>query len=341
MNTTVTCPPDATTRDSSSEPQGKTCDLCGGVDFEPVSSRDRHGEELETGVCTQCGLVAHMHIPSEAELHRFYSEDYRQDYHGELTPSRRRVMRAWKNGQRIFGQLQSHLTPGQRLLEVGAGIGCTVKVFELNGWQASGIDPNVGFLNYSREHLHSPITVGNLYDLPKQEAYDVVLLIHVIEHFRSPKAALQHIRQLLPTGGKFYVECPNLAAPFATQRRLFHFAHIHNFTPQTLQWMAELCGFRLVSSFGSEFDPNLQMLFEAAEPQAVDFSGGLAATQEALHRYNSLTYHLRPSYATSRLGKVCSYLWEHLHANSFVAGIEEQCSARPIQETQEPLRRAA
>jgi ubiquinone/menaquinone biosynthesis C-methylase UbiE len=341
MSTTATCPPDAAVCDSSPQPQGKTCDLCGGADFELVSSLDRHGEELQTGVCTQCGLVAHMDIPTEAELHQFYSEDYRQDYHGELTPSHRRVMRAWNNGRRIFGQLQPHLTPGQRLLEVGAGIGCTVKVFELNGWQASGIDPNVGFLNYSREHLHSPITVGNLYDLPKQVTYDVVLLIHVIEHFRSPKAALQHIRRLLPTGGKFYVECPNLAAPFATQPRLFHFAHIHNFTPQTLQWMAELCGFRLVSSFGSELDPNLQMLFEAAEPQAVDFSGGLQATQEALDRYNSLTYHLRPSYMASRIRKVCSYLWEHLHANSFVAGIEKQCSARPIQETREPLRRAA
>ncbi len=341
MSTPAACPPGTSTCNSPSQPQEKCCDLCGGTDFELVSSLDRHGEKLDTGVCTQCGLVAHMQIPSEEELHQFYSEDYRQDYHGELTPSHRRVMRAWNNGQRIFGQLQPHLMSGKRLLEVGAGIGCTVKVFELNGWQAQGIDPNVGFLNYSREHLHSPISVGSLYDLPKQEAYDVVLLIHVIEHFRSPKRALQHIRQMLPTGGRFYVECPNLGAPFATQSRMFHFGHIHNFTPQTLQGMAELCGFRLISSFGSESDPNLQMLFEASDPQTVDFSGGIEATHEALHRYSNLTYHLRPSYLTSRVRKVCGYLREHIQADRFVADIKQQCSCHPIEDAQEPERRAA
>lgn len=341
MSTTAICPPGSTNCDSQSSVGSKTCDLCGESEFDVISSADRHGQQLDTGVCRNCGLVAHMQIPTEEELHQFYSEDYRQDYHGELTPSHRRVMRAWYNGRRIFEQLQPHLTPGQRLLEVGAGIGCTVKVFDLNGWQASGIDPNVGFLDYSREHLQSPISVGNLYDLPSQPEYDVVLLIHVIEHFRSPKAALQHIRQLLPTGGKFYVECPNLAAPFATQPRMFHFAHIHNFTPRTLQWMAELCGFRLVSTFGSETDPNLQMLFEAAEPQAVDFSGGLEATTEALHRYNNLTYHLRPAYLTSRVCKVCGYVWEHIHSDTFVAGIEKQCSSQSTDTGQDAHRRAA
>lgn len=327
MSTTAVCPPDANGITSPSAASDKTCDLCGGSDFELISTRDRHGQALSTGACRKCGLVAHMEIPTEDELHQFYSEDYRKDYHGELTPSRRRVMRAWRNGRRIYDQLQPHLNGGKRLLEVGAGIGCTVRVFELNGWEATGIDPNVGFLNYSREHLKSSIRVGNLYDLPAEESYDVILLVHVIEHFRSPRAALQHIRKLLPTGGRFYVECPNLAAPFATQPRLFHFAHIHNFTPQTLRWLAESCGFRLVTSFDSENDPNLQMLFEAASPQDVSFENGLQDTHAALNRYNRLTYHLRPAYLTSRIRKVCGYLWEHLYASHFVKRIEQKCGS--------------
>ena len=84
-------------------------------------------------VCTTCGLIAHANIPSEEELQAFYATDYRQDYHGEITPSNRRVMRAWKNGQRIERRLSAWTKPGHRVFEIGAGIGCTVKAFQRTG----------------------------------------------------------------------------------------------------------------------------------------------------------------------------------------------------------------
>lgn len=307
---------------------GQPCDLCGSASFEQISSRDRHGRPLATSVCLVCGLVAHAAIPSEQELDRYYTSDYRKDYHGELTPSPRRVMRAWLNGERIHAQLKPYLPEGRRLLEIGAGIGCTVKVFERAGWNAQGIDPNVGFLNYSRERLHSQVTVGGIQSLAESESTDVVLLVHVIEHFRSPHAALTRIRALLPRGGHLYVECPNLAAPFAPFPKLFHFAHIHNFTPITLERMAAVCGFRLVQRFGDARDPNLQMLFAADSAATVDFAGGLAETRESLGRAAPIAYHLRPGYLFSRTRKVLGYLREHLSARAFVREIEARCAAR-------------
>src|SRR5690606_22108136 len=112
----------------------KRCDLCGDRGFELVATLDRRGEPLNTVVCTTCGLVAHARIRSDAELDRYYADEYRQDYHGEFAPSDRRVCRAWNNGQRLLKQLSPYVDRGASVFEIGAGIGCNVKSFELAGF---------------------------------------------------------------------------------------------------------------------------------------------------------------------------------------------------------------
>ena len=289
---------------NSNHPKNQ-CDLCGGSSFEEIGKLDRHGKALHTGICLDCGLVAHMPVPSEEEVSAYYAEQYRRDYHGESIPSSRRIMRAWRNGDRILKQLYSRLDKKAKVFEIGAGIGCTVKSFELQGFDASGIEPNKDFNAFTREQLHASVENRNLYDLPAEPTFDVVLLIHVIEHFSSPSRALNHIHELINEDGYFYVECPNLAAPFATYDRLFHYAHIYNFTPATLIALAKKCGFELVSQFTDESHPDIHMLFRRVEENSLEISSTEAAdTKSAIHRYNVITYHLRPTYIIRRINKV-------------------------------------
>ncbi|ATX81844.1 Methyltransferase domain-containing protein [Mariprofundus ferrinatatus] len=305
------------------------CDLCGGSTFEEISNRDRRDEELFTGVCTGCGLVAHIPVPSEEEVSAYYAEQYRRDYHGESTPSQRRIMRAWKNGERILKQLFPRLNKEMKVFEIGAGIGCTVKAFELQGFDASGIEPNKDFNAFTREQLKASVENRNLYDLPAEPTYDLVLLIHVIEHFSSPTRALTQIHNLIKEDGFFYVECPNLAAPFATYDRLFHYAHIYNFTPATLIALAKKCGFELVSQFTDESHPDIHMLFRKVDEKSLDVSPAEAErSKAAVHRYNNLTYHLRPAYLGRRIVKLFSYLQEFIFARAFVKGLLKFCNKK-------------
>lgn len=317
--------------EATAEAPGATpCDLCGGSQFEQVGSLDRHGQELLTGVCTRCGLVAHRNIPSDMELAEFYAAHYRQDYHGETTPSARRVVRAWRNGQRIYSQLAGYIQPGDSVFEVGAGIGCTLQVFQQQGCQAAGIEPGEGFWKFSREQLRANVAKCDLMDVPPEPAHDLILLVHVIEHLNSPTRALSRIRSLLKPGGRLYVECPNLAAPFAQRRRMFHFAHIHNFTPRTLTMMAEKCGFSVEACFGGEDDPNLQMLLRwKATPRLQIDPSSCASTLASLTRHNWLTYHLRAGYLWPRLKKVLHYADEHLFAQRYLRGILQACANMP------------
>ena len=302
------------------------CDICDNCDFDEIATLDRHNQPLSTVICRSCGLVRHAKVPTELELQQFYSDGYREAYNGERTPGNRRIMRAWINGQRICNQVAPLIQPGSKVLEVGAGIGCTVKVFEANGFAAEGIDPGGEFLKFSRDKLNAQVQVANLYDLPKQQNYDTVLLIHVIEHLRSPKEALQYISGLLKPGGMFYVECPNLQAPFARRSKLFHEAHIHNFVPATLQMLAGSCGFELKQHFGDERDPNLQMLFQYTGNATLDIDeANFERTITQLKRSNPVPYLLRTRYITDRITKLAGYATEHLTAKGFVERLIRNC----------------
>ena len=197
--------------------RNSACILCDGHDVELLATRDRRGNPLDTVVCVDCGLISHQDVPTDDEVSEYYSNTYRRDYHGEETPSPKRVVNAWNRGQRLLSDLSPHLEPGDRVFEVGAGIGCSVKVFELAGYDASGIEPGSDFNRYSRDVLRSPVRQGVLEDVPRQADCDLVLLVHVIEHFNDPRRALEQIHGLLKPSGRLYVECPNVGAPHAAR----------------------------------------------------------------------------------------------------------------------------
>jgi 2-polyprenyl-3-methyl-5-hydroxy-6-metoxy-1,4-benzoquinol methylase len=310
------------------------CNLCQGTSFQQISDTDRHGQPLATVACEQCGLVRHAVLPTEADLTAFYSTEYRKAYNKERTPGARRIMRAWNNGERICRQISSHLRPGGRVLEVGAGIGCTVKVFENAGFQAEGIDPGGEFLQFAIKKLNARVQVQTLDDLKGQNIFDTILLVHVIEHLRTPLEALRKIGNLLKPGGMFYVECPNLQAPFARRSQLFHFAHIHNFVPSTLQMMAEAAGFELVQRFSDERDSNLQMLFRNTRQSRhkID-AGNYQRTITELRRSDLIPYFSRPRYMLDRIRKVTGYAKEHLQARAFVERLIADCRNGALSES--------
>lgn len=253
-------------------------------------------------MCRSCGLVSHETIPSAAELNAYYEQKYRHEYHGELVPSARRVLREWKRAEPLARRLRRHLQPGASVFEVGAGIGCLVKQLQMAGYQAAGIEPGRGFQRYSQEQLRAPVSYGFLHDVPAESQFDAVLLVHVLEHFRSPAAALHQVRQLLRPGGVLYVEVPDFGAPHAAPARLFHTAHIYNFTHDTLTMLVSRCGFAVEHVFQTVDEKCVRLLVRRTESPAFHVHpDSYARTVAAYTRYNGLTYHLRPQYVGQRL----------------------------------------
>ncbi len=284
------------------------CDLCASNDFEIVSHLDRRQKPLTTVICRTCGLVSHEDIPSDLELAQYYAEEYRSDYHGEYTPSPHRVVRAQRVGQLLLQDLLDDLNPDDHVFEIGAGIGGTVRAFQDAGFTASGIEPGKGFCDYARRKMGVDIQQQSLADVEPTPSYDLALLVHVIEHLRSPRQAIRHIRSILRRGGLLYVECPDLAQTHAAPNRLFHYAHIYNFVPSSLQALCESCGFRLVRSIKTKAKV-IRHLYQAIDDTPLNIRDD--AYQSAIigiFRYNALTYHLRGQYFTDRFRRATELL---------------------------------
>lgn len=315
----------------------RICDLCGDTRYELICDRDRCGQPWRTVACTTCGLVGHEVIPTEQQLEEFYARQYRQEYHGESVPSHRRIMRAWYKGERVVRQLQPTMRPGDRVFEVGAGLGLNVKQFELAGYQACGIEPSHSFQTYARNRLRARIEQGSLFDYRADQPFDLVLLIHVIEHFRSPRQALHKIFQLLKAGGRLYLECPSLATWHARRCEMFHFAHIHTFTPPTLLHLTRQCGFELHTCFSSGLGLNHKMLFVKTQPRHDLPLPCYETTLEILRDYHAPWHRLQGWYLWGRLRRWGIYLREWLLGPWVVRDVLRRCQ----RQAPAPLRRSA
>lgn len=227
-------------------------------------------------------------------------------------------------------QLLPHVPAGSRVFEIGAGIGCTVKSFELAGFDSSGIEPGRGFEQFGRDVLHARLECKQLEDLPLKPAYDFILLVHVIEHLASPSQALGRIRQMLRPGGRLYVECPNVEGPHAAPAKLFHYAHIYNFTHATLKMLAETTGFRVVACLTKPHHRTVRYVLErwdhSCPAPAMSAEAG-ARTVQAIHRYSSLTYYLRPSYLAERLWRDLRFSAHHFASRWRLARLIQRCQA--------------
>lgn len=338
--------PDRKIRCRAQSARAARCELCQGGQFESISHLDRLGQPLETVVCCRCGLVSHAQIPDEDSLRRYYSERYRADYNSERTPSDYRVLREWRRGQQLLKKLRVHLPQGGRVFEVGSGIGCTVKQFELAGYDARGVEPGKGFYNFSRERLRASVQLGVLEDIPAHRSEDLVMLVHVLEHLPHPRQALQRIHGLLKPGGLLYVEVPNFGLPHAAPGRIFHFAHIYNFTQTTLTGLGLSAGFETVEAFPTTCGKNLTMLFRATEssPAYEVDSTGYASAVASVHRHQGVGYYLRAGYLIERACGLTRRLAERLTAHRHSRRIAELCNpsaAAPVLLPRDELQRSA
>jgi SAM-dependent methyltransferase len=313
--------------------RGEACDLCGEHEVELIASQDRRSADLPTVLCRCCGLISHQTLPVDEQLYNYYALEYRQEYHGESRPSPRRVLRAWRNGQSIVRCLQPYLDQDDKVFEVGAGLGCTVKALAMAGYDATGIEPGIEFHAYSRDVLRTPVEYGRLEDLQPVPSFDFVLLVHVIEHLNHPARALRRVHSLLKPAGRLYVECPNIYGPHAAPRRLFHFAHVHNFTPWTLKMMAEHCGFRLIGRLSADSDRNLRFVLEKTDPRELVISpDSYHRSLEGVRRYNTLSYHLRRGYLIERCRSLWSLAGDAWFANLRLNGLIQRLSEFPEHE---------
>lgn len=277
------------------------------MDANAVSSRDRKGQPLKTVLCEGCGHVFNDPVPSASELAEFYGRAYRVAYKGAARPRMRQIARNFERVQGFWSQWGHMLRNHRRVLDVGAGSGEFLFFAQSLGYEASGVEPNVGYSAFCRDELGLSARTASIEDLQASEGeYDFIRLNHVVEHLRDPVEALEKIAERLAPDGLIYVEVPNILhyANAKSKGGIFHYGHISNFSPWTLRAAAARAGLVEVSHTSAAMAHSTAAFFrkgDRSDAAAALNSDNARAVAAALSKHAERP--VAPASVVARLGK--------------------------------------
>jgi len=295
------------------------CNLCGSQDAEQIADRDRNGRPLRTTICRGCGLVWSNPRPTEEQIRRYYSHEYRLDYKGRATPSLRHIARSGRGALNRYRALSSFAKRGARIVDVGAGGGEVVYVFrKLGGLDARGLEPDEECARHAREVLGVPVDTGFVQDAPyPRGSFDAVTMYHALEHVEDPVGALQMLRSWIKEGGLLVVEVPNVEARCILPAHRFHFAHLYNFNRGTLEAAGRRAGFDPVQTTLSPDEGNLTTVFSApaAKPMDdVDLRGNYERVSRAVGSHTAANYYWSRNPYAGAAGRLRNFLTDRAAA---------------------------
>lgn len=100
-------------------------------------------------------------------------------------------------------------TRGKSLLDVGTGSGLLPHMAKSMGYEVEGTDLSKHVSDNVPEKAGFPIHHGTLEDIDFTRKYDIITMLHVLEHTSNPLSTLQRCKELLNDGGYLIVVVPN------------------------------------------------------------------------------------------------------------------------------------
>lgn len=176
-----------------------------------------------------------------------YDQDYFRRLYGEVPDQSR-----WDRGRdaRIEKLVMEHADPGGgSLLDVGCGFGYLLARFR-DRYRTFGIEVSSHAGPLARAHAGARIAVADLQGgLPfREDAFDVVVAINVVEHLPDPEAGVRAIRDVLRPGGLCVIHLPTIGGPVSRLLyRAFYAAdptHVYRPSSREIRRLFEAHGFR-------------------------------------------------------------------------------------------------
>jgi len=219
------------------------CLVCGNAAGNRIlAAREKMDGTLESFDYVQCAACGHLHLVAlPADLGSYYAKGY-YSFHVRPIPVWHRWLyrirtSAALGGGNIFGSLLDRLKPpyyaywlektglrlGDRVLDVGCGVGNLLRILQVSGLECTGIDPYLPAESSTPEGAR--LIRRDLMEEP--DTYHAVLFNHSFEHVPNPREVLAQATALLDPSGCVVVRIP-LADSFAFFR----------YGPDWVQWDA-------------------------------------------------------------------------------------------------------
>ncbi|WP_294393095.1 class I SAM-dependent methyltransferase [uncultured Sphingomonas sp.] len=131
-----------------------------------------------------------------------------------------------------------------RILEVGCGTGSNIAMLQGFG-QVDAIEPDDDARAFAARRTGLAIKGGYLPDVPLQDgAYDLIVLLDVLEHIPDDHGALAALRSKLAPGGRLLLAVPAMPSLWSGHDVAHH--HQRRYTRRTLEAVVTAAGFRVI-----------------------------------------------------------------------------------------------
>jgi len=225
-----------------------------------VYSTKRHASKsFSIYRCQACGTGFLNPPPHDALLKQIYA----YSGHGLRSPVDLATIldkeRKWPNStldaERIVATAHALVNSSTKnALDVGSGYGFYTRELIGRGYRTTSINPAKYENEVFKEMLgHEPIPVY-FHDFSTEARFDIVLMSQVLEHIKTPLAAVRKVVGLLAEGGIFACVVPNFKS-FSVKMRgitdngcLWVPEHVNYFTLAGLSRCFASCGLRVVHS---------------------------------------------------------------------------------------------
>mgnify|MGYP003938473231 CR=1 FL=1 len=236
------------------------CNLCQNTETQLLATNSRFNIPLNTVICTHCGLIYHNPRMTFDGFANFYEQDYRCLIEHDTRPVAELFQAQIKHGERILTWLDTYLSRGMRVLDIGSGPGGQLWAFrERCGAQVMGVEPAVEHAQWARETHALDIRSGMLEDFSfDTNSFDLVIISQTLNHLLDPFGSLQHVHSQLAPNGKIFLEVIDFVywTRLSTLTMATTIDHPYMFAQETLRAMIEQAGFEIVKWEADEDMPN-------------------------------------------------------------------------------------
>lgn len=178
----------------------------------------------------------------------------------------------------LIDLIRRHARRGGTLLDLGAAGGELGSAVREHFGRTLGFEYNVDCVGHLAGRFDQVVIADleRVKSLPS--AVDAIVLADVLEHLRSPAAALKLVRAALRDDGRVFISVPNIANVTVRlgllfgvfeyrDRGILDFTHLRFYTKRTIRREVENAGFRIIEMGGSSVP--IRLIVGAYTPEPI------------------------------------------------------------------------
>lgn len=223
------------------------CEVCGSDNYSEIGTiKNIWQNDKKVYQCCNCGLYF-IDLPTDEEIYTLYKNEYHNNIKNKLFETAKSKMR-YARSLSQFNFIKKYADfKNKKVCEIGAFDGLLLNIFKKHGCDVYGYELNDNARVYAKDKYNIDLKPNFL---ESKEKYDIIMLSHVIEHFKNPSDVLIKIKNMLKDNGYLYIEVPNSPTKdqcsYEMLIRYLSTEHIVNFNIENLKMFAKKANLNII-----------------------------------------------------------------------------------------------